>query len=289
MPEHVPLVEVLTRSERYLREHGVPSPRYEAELLLCKALGMQRLQLYLAHDRPMTPAELDAVRPLVRRRGAREPLAWILGEQGFHDVDLAIGEGVLVPRPDTEALVEAFLDAVPADEPGPIYVADIGCGSGAIGLAVAKARPEVRVYAVDIAEAALATTRRNVESLKLGDRVAVLRGDLLGPIPAKRPIDWVLSNPPYIPSQQIDGLEPEVSRFEPRLALDGGADGLDVYRRLIPAAAERVRRGVMVEVGHDQAARVAELFRRAGLVKVTTRADLSGIARVVAGHVDRAG
>lgn len=289
MPEHVPLVEVLTRSERYLREHGVPSPRYEAELLLCKALGMQRLQLYLAHDRPMTPAELDAVRPLVRRRGAREPLAWILGEQGFHDVDLAIGEGVLVPRPDTEALVEAFLDAVPADEPGPIYVADIGCGSGAIGLAVAKARPEVRVYAVDIADAALATTRRNVESLKLGDRVAVLRGDLLGPIPAKRPIDWVLSNPPYIPSQQIDGLEPEVSRFEPRLALDGGADGLDVYRRLIPAAAERVRRGVMVEVGHDQAARVAELFRRAGLVKVTTRADLSGIARVVAGHVDRAG
>ena len=288
MPEHVPLVEVLTRSERYLREHGVPSPRYEAELLLCKALGMQRLQLYLAHDRPMTPAELDAVRPLVRRRGAREPLAWILGEQGFHDLDLAVGEGVLVPRPDTEALVNAFLEAVPADEPGPIYVADIGCGSGAIGLAVAKARPEVRVYAVDIAEAPLATTRRNVESLKLGDRVAVLRGDLLGPIPAKRPIDWVLSNPPYIPSQQIDGLQPEVSRFEPRLALDGGADGLEVYRRLIPAAAARVRRGVMVEVGHDQAARVAELFRRAGLVKVTTRADLSGIARVVAGHVDRA-
>jgi release factor glutamine methyltransferase len=287
MPEHVRLLDVLTRTERYLRERGVPSPRYEAELLLAHALEMERLQLYLAHDRPMTQPELDAVRPLVRRRGSREPLAWILGQQGFHSVDLAVAPGVLVPRPDTEVLVDWLLEQVPADEPGPIYVADIGCGSGAIGLAVAAERPSVRVYAVDVDDAALQTTKRNVAALGLEQRVGVLRGDLLDAVPAQRPIDYVLSNPPYIPSADIDALQPEVSRYEPRRALDGGPDGLDIYRRLVPAAAARARRGVAVEVGHDQAPRVADLFRRAGLVGITTRPDLAGIARVVAGHVDR--
>lgn len=285
MGEHVRLVDVLTRTERYLRERGVPSPRYEAELILAKALGMKRLQLYLAHDRPMNQGELDAVRPLVRRRGSREPLAWILGEQGFHAVDLVVRPGVLVPRPDTEVLVEAFLKGE-AETGAPIYVADVGCGSGAVGLAVAHARANVRVYAIDLDDTALQTTRENVTALGLGDRVGVLKGDLLAPVPAARPIDWVLSNPPYIPHRELEGLEPEVSRFEPRLALDGGADGLDIYRRLIPEAARRARRGVAVEVGHDQAPRVADLFRRAGLVEVTAHADLAGIPRVVAGRVE---
>jgi release factor glutamine methyltransferase len=287
--EHVRLVDVLLRTERWLREKGIPGPRREAELLLSHALGMERLQLYLAHDRPMNEAELATLRELVRRRGAREPLAWILGTQAFHAIDLVVEPGVLVPRPDTETLVDAFLAAVPVDEPGPIYVADVGCGSGAIGLAVAHARPAVRLYAIDIDDTPLRVTKRNVEALGLKDRVAVLRGDLLDPVPADRRIDWVLSNPPYIPSRGIDALEPEVSRWEPRRALDGGADGLEPYRRLVPQAARRAHRGLFLEVGHDQAGRVTDLLRRAGFIHLQTHADLTGIPRVVSGRVPAAG
>lgn len=280
----ITLVEVLVRTEGYLRERGVDSPRLEAELLLCKVLGLKRMELYLKYDRPFGADELEALRPLVARRGRREPMAWVLGSTGFHAIDLETHAGVLVPRPDTETVVELALDWIPADA-DPVYVADIGCGTGAIGLAIAAARPGVRVYAVDRAKEALENTRANVAALGLGQRVGVLAGDLLDAIPPQRPIDWVISNPPYIPSGDIPGLMPEVSRHEPRLALDGGADGLDVYRRLIPVAAKRARLGVIVEVGIHQAGQVADLFRRAGLVDLTTRADLGGVVRVVAGRV----
>ena len=285
MPELVRLVDVLTRTERWLRERGIPSPRYEAELLLCKALEMERLQLYLAHDRPMNQHELDLLRPMVRRRGAREPLAWILGEQGFHGIELAIRPGVLVPRPDTEVLVDATLGLIGEDEPPPVYLADVGCGSGAVGLALAVARPSLRVYAIDIDPTAIEVTRDNVNRLALTDRVGVLRGDLLHAVPPQRPIDWVVSNPPYIPTEELAACEPEVSQHEPRTALHGGRDGLDAYRALLPQAAARARRGVLVEVGHDQAGRVADLFRRAGLVDITTHPDLAGIQRVVSGRL----
>jgi release factor glutamine methyltransferase len=283
--ELLPLVEVLTRTEAFLRKRDIPSPRLEAELLLCHVLGLERLQLYLAHDRPLTPEELAALRPLVRRRGDREPLSWILGRRAFHGIELLIEPGVLDPRPDTETLVEALLSWLPADEPGPVYVADVGCGSGAVGLAIAVARPAVRLYAIDVDEVARRVTRRNVEALGLGDRVAVLRGDLLAPIPEARPIDWVVSNPPYIPSRVIGTLQPEVSRHEPRRALDGGADGLEVIRRLARQARQRARRGLLLEVGHDQAARAADVLRRAGFEGIETWNDLSGIPRVVGGRL----
>ena len=274
------LVDILTKTERYLRERGVDAPRLEAELMLGKVLGLPRMKLYLQFDRPMADAELDKLRPLVARRGKREPLAWILGTAAFYGIDsLAVQPGVLVPRPDTEALVDAILEHI---EPGtPTYIADVGCGSGAVGLAVATERPDVRVYATDISPDALATTRANVAALDLGQRVAVLEGSLLDPIPANRPIDWVVSNPPYIPTKDIDALMPEVSRHEPRLALDGGDDGLDVYRALVPAARKRARCGLIVEVGIHQAHRVADLMRRAGFVDIFDRKDLGGIDRVV--------
>jgi release factor glutamine methyltransferase len=273
------LVDVITRTEKWLRQKGVDSPRLDTELILCKVLGMERLQLYLAHDRPMSQAELEELRGLVKRRGDREPLAWVTGKKGFHAIELAVGPGVLVPRPDTETLVNAALEWIGDEDP--TYIADIGCGSGAIGLAIAHERPGVRVFATDVSEQALAYTKANVAALGLEKRVAVLNGNLLDPIPDQRPVDWVLSNPPYIPTTGIDTLQPEVSRHEPRLALDGGEDGLDVYRQLLPAAAGRDRRGVLVEVGHDQAARVVDLFNKAGLTSTTTWKDLDGIVRVV--------
>ncbi|MEQ1502634.1 MAG: peptide chain release factor N(5)-glutamine methyltransferase [Myxococcota bacterium] len=286
------LVDVLRKTEGFLRKRGVPSPRLEAELLLAKVLGMDRIALYLAHDRPLTASELDALRPLVGRRGQREPLSWILGHREFHAIRLGIEPGVLDPRPDTETLVEALLAEIPAPSaasPGggdaeSVYVADVGCGSGAVGLAIAAARPTVRVYATDLDDVALKVTKANVAALGLGDRVAVLKGDLLDPIPASRAIDWVVSNPPYVPSSEIDALEPEVSSHEPRRALDGGPDGLDVVRRLVTVARARARRGVMIEIGHDQAARALDLLRRAGFRDLSTARDLGGIERVVVGR-----
>lgn len=277
------LVDVLTRTERFLRERGIDSPRLEAELLLCHVLDMKRLDLYLSHDRPCSPDELGRLRPLVSRRGRREPLAYILGNAHFHAIELQIRPGVLVPRPDTETLVEAALGWFGEPE-GPVYVADVGCGSGAVGLSLATAHSMLRVYCTDLSDAALDTTRDNVTRLGLDKRVAVLRGDLLSPIPPSRTIDWVVSNPPYIARRVIPTLMPEVSMFEPREALDGGLDGLDVYRRLIPLAADRARCGLLVEIGHDQAAEVSDLFRRAGLVDITTWKDLPGHIRVVGGR-----
>ncbi len=280
------VVEVLKKTEAFLAAKGVPQPRREAELLLGHAMGLERVQVYLQFDKPLGEDELARIRPMVARRARREPLHWILGSVGFHEHDhMLVQEGVLVPRPDTETLVEQALARIPAGDGPPVYVADIGCGTGAVGLSIAAARPRVRLYAVDLSPAALANTKANVAALGLEGRVGVLQGDLLAPIPAGRPIDMVVSNPPYIATAVLDGLEPEVRDHEPRLALDGGADGLDVYRRLIPAAAARARSDVLVEIGHDQGEAVAALFRAAGLHEVAVTPDLGRRDRVVSGRV----
>jgi release factor glutamine methyltransferase len=280
------LVDILTRTETFLRERGIDSPRLEAELLLSHALGMERLQLYLSWDRPVTEEERAALRELVVRRGKREPLAWITGSAGFHAIDLIVHPNVLVPRPDTEVLVETALKWIPADH-DPVYVADVGSGTGAVGLAIAHAHAGVRLYATDVSDAALENTRANVAALGLKSRVAVLQGPFLDPIPRNRPVEWVVSNPPYIASKAIDGLMPEVSRWEPRLALDGGHDGLEPYRILIPRARQRATAGLLLEIGKGQGPRVVELMQRAGFEDVQTFPDLAGIPRVVAGLVPR--
>ncbi|HMV66437.1 MAG TPA: peptide chain release factor N(5)-glutamine methyltransferase [Myxococcota bacterium] len=276
------LLDVLRRSEDWLRRHGMDTPRLDAELLIGHVLGLERLKLYLMFDRPMSAEERDQVRDLVRRRGQHEPVAYLLGHRGFHRVDLAVRPGVLIPQPDTETLVEAAREWIGAS-PGPVFVADVGCGSGAVGLALAAASPEIRVYATDLMPTPIEVTKANAAALGLQERVAALRGPLLDPIPAHRPIDWVVSNPPYIPTGDIDGLMPEVSRWAPREALDGGRDGLDVVRAVTAAARARARRGVLLEIGHDQAARTARILTDAGFVDVRTWRDLGGIERVVGG------
>lgn len=275
------LVEVLTATTDFFRSRGIPSPRLDAELLIGHALGLNRVGVYLNFDRPIRDEELEPIRVMVRRRANREPVAWILGKKEFYGRDFIVGPGILVPRPDTETLIEAMLPLL--GNADPIFVADIGSGSGCIGLTLAAERPGVRLFAVDVSEIALATTKQNVEALGLKDRVAVLRGSLLEPIPAGRVIDWVISNPPYIPTLDLEGLQPEVRDHEPRIALDGGPDGLDVYRRLIPAAAARARVGIALEVGAGQAVAVAALVREAALPEIAIVRDLGGIERVVIG------
>ncbi len=278
-----PLIDVLTRTTEYFRSRGIGTPRLDAELLIGHLLGLDRVKVYLNFDRPMSDPELEALRGPVRRRGAREPLAWILGEKEFFGHPFAVGPGVLVPRPDTETLVEVALAAI--GDADPIYIADVGTGTGCVGLTLALERPGVRLYAVDVSDEALAVTRINVDRHGLAGRVGVLRGPLLSAIPVSRPIDWVVSNPPYIPTEALAGLEPEVRDHEPRLALDGGLDGLDVYRQLIPLAAARARRGLLVEVGKGQAEAVASVMREFGLTTECHR-DLSGVERVVSGRLD---
>jgi release factor glutamine methyltransferase len=262
------------------KEKGIDSPRLDAELIVGHVLELDRVALYLQHDRPLGERELDRIRELVRRRARREPLAYVLGHREFWSMDLVVRPGVLVPRPDTETLVEAALELVPEGER--CFVADVGTGSGAVALAIAKERPEARVFATDIADEALRVAKENATRLGLQERVAFLKGPLLDPIPSDRAIDVVVSNPPYVPSAEIAALMPDVRDYEPRVALDGGADGLDVIRALI-AAATRARRGIAIEVGQGQAEAVCALVRESGFPEVRTRKDLTGIDRVVVG------
>lgn len=275
------LVEVLTSTTRYLKERGVSSPRLDAELLIGHVLGLDRVKVYLNFDRPLSAEELESLRLVVRRRGNREPLAWILGHHEFYGHEFRVDVGVLVPRPDTETLVQAALEWI---GPEPAFLADICCGSGCVGLAIALERPELKLFLTDLSAEALACSKSNVDRYQLAQRVAVLRGDLLAPVPGNRQVDWVISNPPYIATADLATLEPEVRDQEPRLALDGGKDGLDVYRRLVPAASKRARQGLLVEVGAGQAFAVKQMLEAAGMTEVETVRDLGGVERVVRGR-----
>ena len=281
----ITVVDILKKTEAFFRSRDIASPRLDAELIVGAHLELDRVALYLQFDRPVTEAELSPIRADVKRRADREPIAWITGTKGFWTLDLKTHAGVLVPRPDSETLVEAALTLIPEGEP--CFVADIGTGTGAIGLSIASERPDVRLFAVDVSDQALRCTKENVVALGLTDRVAVLKGNLLDPIPAERTVDVVVSNPPYIPTAEIDALAPEIAKHEPRLALDGGQDGLDIYRKLIPAAAARATTAVLVEHGDGQHTAIADLMTAAGLTDVTEYKDLSGAVRVLSARVQK--
>jgi release factor glutamine methyltransferase len=249
-------LKVLDWTKEFLVSRGVENARLEAEWLLCAATGLNRVGLYLNFEKPLNDEELAAYRVMVARRGRREPIQHILGTQEFCGLEFEVTPEVLIPRHDTETLVNEAL----ARMPGAQSVLDIGTGSGCIALALACKLPGASVTAVDISEAALAVARRNAE--RNGVLIEFLQGSLFEPV-AGRTFDLIVSNPPYIPSRDIETLQPEVRDFDPRGALDGGADGLDVYRALIPDAATLLNSGgwLLLEVGMGQAADVAQMFR----------------------------
>ncbi len=271
-------LKVLTWTREYLTAKGVENARLEAEWLLCAATGLDRVGLYLNYDRPLSDAELAAYRAMVGRRARREPLQHILGTQEFCGLEFEVTPDVLIPRHDTETLVSEALTRLPEAR----TVLDIGTGSGCIAVTLASRLPGATVAAIDISEAALAVARRN--GLKHGVNVEFLAGSLLEPVAGRR-FALIVSNPPYIPSADIAGLEPEVRDYEPLGALDGGKDGLDAYRSLIPAALACLDRGgwLMVEVGIGQAAAVVALFTTSGFAEIFTARDPGGIERVVGG------
>ena len=279
------ILEVLRWTTGRFERHGIDSARLDAELLATRAFRRSRVELYTHFDQPLDEPELAAYRGLVERRLRDEPVAYILGHKEFWSLDLSVSPEVLVPRPDTETLVEQaleFLRSLPADAK-PRRVADVGTGSGAIALALKKDRPEDDVFAVDVSPAALAVARGNGD--RLGLAVTWLLGDLAEPLAGLGPWDLIASNPPYIANGDLNGLPPEVRR-EPRLALDGGEDGLHLVRRLARQAIELLAPGggLAVEIGAGQATRTREILGESGYARVGVRQDLAGIERVVYGQ-----
>jgi release factor glutamine methyltransferase len=254
---------------------GCDTPRLDAEVLLAWVLGVDRAALIADPGRGLEPGEARAFAALAGRRREREPVAYLVGRKGFRTLDLAVDPRVLIPRPETEHVVEAALELPPGAR-----VADVGTGSGAIALALKAERPDLHVIATDASADALVVARGN--AARLGLAVELLHGDLLDPV--EGPLDAVLSNPPYVAEGDRAALAPEILRHEPAEALFAGADGLDVLRRLATAAAASGARLAAFEVGAGQAAAVAGLLRGAGFARTEAARDLAGIERVVVGR-----
>jgi release factor glutamine methyltransferase len=286
-----PTGEALTAATDALAAAGVPEARLDAELLLAAASGRERASLIADPQAEVPPAVGRTYGELVRRRLRREPLAYIVGTKGFRRIELAVDSRVLVPRPETELLVDVALERRPGT------VLDVGTGSGAIALALADELPEATIVATDTSPGALEVARANAARLGLTDRVRFEAGT----VPADESFDLVLANLPYVAEREWAGLEPEVTQWEPREALLAGEDGLDAYRALLapldegpaeclrptfsdqPTPLERAA-AVAVEIGVDQALEVAELLRDAGFGEIEVRSDLAGVERVVVGE-----
>jgi release factor glutamine methyltransferase len=271
---------VLQWTQSYFKEKNLDTPRLDAEWLIGDALKVDRVRLYMDLDRPLTDAELADIRERVRRRGKNEPVAYITGKRGFWKLDLAVDARVLIPRPDTERLVELALEALQGRETP--RVVDVGTGSGAIALSIAQERPDATVLAIDLSPDALAAAEANAVTAGLTN-VTFARGDVLAPAKDFKP-DVILSNPPYIPSRDCEELMPDVRQFEPRLALDGGPDGLVIVRKLLAQAGALLSAGgaLLFEIGHDQGEAASALVRAdARFGEVAVLKDYGGKDRVV--------
>lgn len=281
------VTELLAITADFFQKKGIESPRLDAELLLGKVLGLSRIQLYTHFDQPLQEQELDEFRELVRRRGKREPVAYILGRREFFGREFTVTRDTLVPRPDTEILVEAalrLLKEYPSERV--LRVADICTGTGAIAITIAlEMKGRVQVTATDISSGALAVAGINKDKLAADESVTLRQGDLFQALAPGEKFTGILSNPPYISEGEMVSLSPEV-QAEPSLALCGGRDGLDFYRRLINEASEYLEPGgfLAVEIGSEQGEPVAELARQAGFcgsAAIEVIRDLSAHPRIV--------
>ena len=254
------VVRLLTWTTDFLKTKNAESPRLDAEVLLAHVLGWTRVQLYTRYDQEPDPTRRAEFRELVRRRAAGAPVAYLVGRKEFYALSFRVSPAVLIPRPDTETLVAEFLTRF-KDQEAP-KVLDIGTGSGAIALAIASRHKTARIIATDISPEALEVATENSRSLNLAERVEFRAGSVYEPVQSEPPFDAILSNPPYIPDQDIAGLEPGVRDFEPHLALSGGESGLEIVRAVVAGAASRLVPGgaLILEIGSPQELSVRALF-----------------------------
>jgi release factor glutamine methyltransferase len=262
----VTVLELIQRTSDFLKKKGVDSPRLQAELLLAHVLHLPRMQLYLNFEKSLIQSELDRFRELVRRRGMREPLQHILGSVSFCGYEIAVNRHVLIPRPETELLAECgwqFLNECPREQAQSTNALDYGTGSGCLAIALARKCTQAEVHALDISEQALELARQNATRNNVADRVHFRAADSLARLPEDLRFRLIIGNPPYIPTGEIERLEPEVRDYDPRSALDGGPDGLNHYRGLAQHSAPHLdpEGRIMLEFGDEQAEAVRGLFQ----------------------------
>jgi release factor glutamine methyltransferase len=279
----VTILEVIQRSAEFLGKRGVDAPRLQVELLLAHVLKMPRMKLYLNFEQVLSAQDVETLRELVRRRGQREPLQYIVGSVSFCGLELAINRHVLVPRPETELLAERawkFLGALPSGSPP--RALDLGTGSGCLAIALATHAPEALVEAIDLSGDALTIARQNAATLKVAERIEFHQGDAFAALEPGSRFDLIVSNPPYIATAEIQSLEPEVRDYEPRLALDGGPDGLDFCRRIAAEAGPFLRPGgrVMLELNDNGGQPVAKIFEQEGWEVESIEPDYNQFQRI---------
>ena len=276
------VLETIQRSAGFLARKGVDSPRLQVELLLAHVLKLPRLKLYLNFERELTGPELDALRDLLKRRGDREPLQHILGSTSFCGLEIKVNRDALVPRPETELLAERAWQFLGTCATRPRAL-DFGTGTGCLAIAIAVHCPAAQVDALDVSPAALALARDNAAAHGVTGRIRLIQGDGLGALSAADVFDLIVSNPPYIPSAEIGTLAPEVRNHDPRIALDGGEDGLDHYRRFAAEAARHLCPDgrIMMEFGDGQGERIRELFVQHNWIVERIESDYTGRPRIL--------
>ena len=268
------VLEIIKRSTDFLQKHGVESPRLNAELLTGHALGLKRMQLYLQFERPLTEPELALIRPLVKRRSEREPLQYILGTAEFAGLTLKVDRRALIPRPETELLVELITQR---GAETPARILDLGTGTGALALALATHYPAAAVTAVDASAEALALATENRDKIGLGERVRLVQSDWFSALPTGEKFELIVSNPPYLSDRETDETTPEVKGFEPRAALSAGPDGAEDLVAIIQAARSWLVPGgwLALETGIAQHGRLRALLTETGYTDVESRQDLT--------------
>ena len=289
--EAVTVLEAIRKSTEFLAKKGVEAPRLQTELLLAHLLSMPRMKLYLNFERTFTPAETKALRELIKRRGMREPLQHIVGSSSFCGMDIAVNRHALVPRPETEQLAERgweFLNKLSVSSRQPsastqTAALDFGTGTGCIAVALAVKCPGAQIYATDISQEALDLAGQNAARHDAAGRIQFLRGDGFAALPGNILFDLIISNPPYIPSAEIQTLQPEVRDHDPRRALDGGPDGLDFFRKLAAGSRRFLKSDgrIMLEFGDGQATSVQKIFREQNWIVEAMQKDYSQRPRIL--------
>jgi release factor glutamine methyltransferase len=279
----VTVLEAIQKSADFLGKKSVESPRLQTELLLAHLLKLPRMKLYLNFDRVLTPAETGALRELVKRRGQREPLQHITGSTSFCGYEIAVNRHTLVPRPETELLAEEGWQFLITRHSSLATALDFGTGTGCIAIALAAKCQDAKIIALDISTDALALAKQNAAQHKVAERIEFVQGDGFGALPAGTQFDLIISNPPYIPSAEIATLQPEVRDFDPRGALDGGADGLDFYRMLAAQAKAFLKPDgkIMLEFGDGQADALKTIFENEKWIVEAVKDDYSQRARIL--------
>jgi release factor glutamine methyltransferase len=279
----VTVLEAIQKSAEFLAKRGVESPRLQAELLLAHLLKMPRMKLYLNFERALTPKETDDFRELIKRRGQREPLQHIVGSTSFCGFEIAVNRHALVPRPETEILAEAGWTFLATLNFQSATALDFGTGTGCIAIAFTAKCSTAKIVATDISAEALALAKENAARNNVAERIEFLQADGFAALRADSKFDLIISNPPYIPSAEIETLQPEVRDFDPRTALDGGADGLDFYQRLAAEAKPFLKPDgkIMLEFGDGQANSIKKIFEDEKWIVEAVKDDYSQRARIL--------